>query len=334
VADGRGAVSRTLVAARPTSVAPPTVSISTADTAPHVGGTLDIVTTGAITSMRRYLGGVDQGAVVDGYAFQAEDILPTFEVVVSGPGGSATSNTLRTSAFSDLLTPPEVLYDRSALTLVSTTHVSAQADGSGNGHTSMANATDAERPTYGSATSDIHGVPAIKYANSNLAGPTLASILSDDTKIWLLVPLRSTTVNIAAVVTSLYNAHCVVGSDGRHLLVTVHTTDKAGFWGTGASLVGQEATATLGAHLLRCRKEGTTIGIIVDGGTEVSGAVGNASISPTTELLRFGYSGFGGLFAGSLGDIAIWNTPPSAKVKDTAAALLANLYSLPESAWS
>lgn len=317
---------------------------------PTISGTVEIGSTltiaagggGAPTSYRKLLGGVDQGAVVNGYTFTADDIGPTITVIArNAAGDSAASNTLRLESLLDLSAPPDAFYDRSGLTLVSTTHVSAQADGSGNGHTSMSQGTDANRPRYADdGSAYIGGVPAIRYDGAGywMAGPTIANLLSDASQYWMLVPIRYTgTGIIAATDTTIFNGQCVVGSDGRHLLLalySVSSVNQAGFWATTTTLKAADDPCAVGSRLIRCRKNGTTVGVVVDGATEATDNTNDVNIGPTSEVIRFGYSGFGGLFNGTLGDVPIWNTPPSANVQATAAALVSFQYSLPESPWS
>jgi len=316
---------------------------------PTIGSAL-VITPGSgsvPTSYERVLGGVPQGDSFSTYVYTAEDCGPWFSLIAHNAAGkSIESNRLRLSAYTQLTTPPDAIYDNTGLTLVGT-KVSAQTDVSGNAHTTMVQATDANRAVFGplsdnGAPGHINGVYEPTYLTgpaSNLRGPTIATLLPDASKVWALVPVIGSTAAGSLPVadaTSIYSGQCVVGSVGNHLRLSFYQVSgaaKVGFWGTGATLLAAEASITPQApHLIRVRKNGTTVGVIVDGASEQT-ATCSASIAPTSEVLAFGYNGTA-FFSGILGGIPIWNTPPSANIQATAAALASYLYSLTESPWS
>jgi len=306
---------------------------------PRVGDTAIVTQSGApAINYTRFIGGIAQNTITLPYTYIAADIGPLFSLVANGVGGhSSESNRIQFTSLSQLNVAPRALYDRQNLTLVSSSHISSQGDSSGNSLTSLTQGTDSSRPTFGTAY--INGVPGIQYsAQALVSGPTVAQLLSDPTKIWMLVPIE--IVNNGPEVTSAstgYKGATIMASTDNELslkLGLISGAPKVLFTGTGATLAWAAADVGIsGTHLIRARKTGTTAGVIVDGATEAT-AVVDSSISPTNGTLQTGTT------AGSLsslsaivGDIAIWPQAPSANDISTASAFYAYLYSSPESSW-
>ena len=321
--------------ARPVALcgAPSRASITISGTI-QVGSTVTITTSGTVTGLRRYLGGVDQGAISSPYTVVAADIGPSF--TVRGNNGSVVSNAL---IFSDLATlSPKLLLDERGLTLVSTDHISAQADQSGLGVASFTQATDSQRPILDQTISGVDA-PDFNGYTQTLQSTAALSAIATSQNVWIACVLfvkdpTSPASWLAATPATYYLGHAAFGSSANSMALEVYDvagTKKVALGKYGGSTINaaEQTITRFVPHIIEARATGTTAGISVDGAAETTAAV-DLSFNSTAETLGEGFTASGGVYPGLVGTLIAFNATPSANTKATIHAFLAYKYDTSE----
>lgn len=339
-------------------IAPSTGWNPYADAAPALAGVAKVgaslaVTPGTWTGAptlryQLYRGSIADGTLVDqteaqieAYALVAGDVGPALRVLEYPIGRSdlgVLSSAVRfTKDDLDQIGAALALFGREGVTLVSTDHVSAQADQSGGGW-SLTQATDGNRPR---ARGYWNGVPCLYYDGNAFAlnydagtpptHPTIADILNSGTYAMLAaVWLDDTVISTTATPTAYYKGSPIFVSSASAADLAFYKSGgvcKAlhGCYGGNVHAAEQTVTANV-PTIIYARKAGTTIYVSVDGAAEASSAC-DATIG-TTEVMATGYNPAGvadTLFKGSCAAIITWASTPGANDLATAKAWLAHL---------
>lgn len=302
-----------------------------------VGGSATLVS--GVGPFTLYRGGVvdpvevnRSQAQLEAYVYVFDDMGPTIQW--AGPGGRL-SNALQFDQ-PDLATvgASYELFGQLGTTLVSTDHVSAQSDQSGAGAASLTQTVDANRPR---ANRWFNGVPVNDYDGLNywlgIAGPQIVDIFAAGTSFILACLLIDSNTTVADA-TTIFLGDTIWGSAANNLKLALYVAGgvkKVGYWQTTATLLGAQQTITDGAHIVRARKAGVTVGVRVDGGAEAT-AVADAA-SPTNQIMHTGWTGGSTrMLDGALGAILSWVATPSANVIATVEGFLSWTFATPQKA--